>query len=231
VAKIPSNPTKQVVFNGIKYDFWYAGAMPEADKKYGILSPIMPIGHHEYGKAARFFFLWRCDCGKIKSYPVKEVLSGKSKSCGCLSYNLNPSGWTKSRNPPMSSWKTLYNRYKQSATHRRLNFNISLEFFISMASCNCSFCGDGLRVFNKWNESSARAKAKHITADEMKKYEITVSGIDRINSSLGYTEENCQPCCKDCNRAKMDLSEQEFLCLVKKIYMKRIKDLQPVAHC
>lgn len=205
--------------------------MPEANKKYGILCPIMPIGHYEYGKCKRFFFLWQCDCGKMKSYPVKEVLSGKTKSCGCLSYNLNPSGWTKSRNPPMSSWKILYNRYKQSAAHRNLDFDISLEFFILTASRNCSFCGSALRPFNKWSEPSAMAKAKHITAEEMKKYEILVSGVDRIDNLVGYTEQNCQPCCKDCNRAKMDLSEQEFLSLVKKIYLKRIKDDSEVVKC
>ena len=36
-------------------------------------------------------------------------------------------------------------------------------------------------------------------------------GIDRIDNSIGYLEENCAPCCKYCNYMKKDMSEQDFL--------------------
>lgn len=35
---------------------------------------------------------------------------------------------------------------------------------------------------------------------------IRSSGIDRINNSLGYTIENCTPCCKSCNKLKSNFS-------------------------
>ena len=44
------------------------------------------------------------------------------------------------------------------------------------------------------------------------------NGIDRINSSNGYTLENVVPCCSYCNRMKMDLGYNEFLHLIEKIY-------------
>ena len=37
------------------------------------------------------------------------------------------------------------------------------------------------------------------------------TGLDRINSELGYTVENIQPCCKWCNMAKSDRSEKDFI--------------------
>jgi hypothetical protein len=39
------------------------------------------------------------------------------------------------------------------------------------------------------------------------------SGVDRKNSNLGYTEENCVPCCARCNRirGKDDISHSEMI--------------------
>ena len=42
-------------------------------------------------------------------------------------------------------------------------------------------------------------------------------GIDRKDSSLGYTEKNCVPCCKKCNWMKRDLSITDWLGQMKKI--------------
>lgn len=36
------------------------------------------------------------------------------------------------------------------------------------------------------------------------------NGIDRIDSSRGYVEGNCVPCCKHCNYAKGNLSIGDF---------------------
>lgn len=193
--------------------------MPDSNEKYALLTAIEPIGYRFYGKQKRFFFLWNCDCGKVKQYPVKDVLSGNCKSCGCLSYNQNPSGWTKSRNPQLSSWRGLYTRYKTSAKHRDIDFNMSLDDFISVASKPCFFCGNGTAEYNKWQEPWTQTKGRFITAEEKKAYTITRTGIDRINNQMGYAPNNIQPCCKNCNRAKMDLSQEDFLSLIERIYL------------
>lgn len=31
-----------------------------------------------------------------------------------------------------------------------------------------------------------------------------VNGLDRIDNSKGHTKENCVPCCRECNQARMD---------------------------
>jgi len=41
--------------------------------------------------------------------------------------------------------------------------------------------------------------------------------LDRIDSKIGYTLENCTPCCKLCNTMKWDLSIQDFYSHIDKI--------------
>ncbi len=43
-------------------------------------------------------------------------------------------------------------------------------------------------------------------------------GIDRIDSKLDYTLDNCVPCCKTCNYLKKDLTFEEFKSHTNKIY-------------
>lgn len=43
------------------------------------------------------------------------------------------------------------------------------------------------------------------------------NGLDRIDSSKGYTMSNVQPCCYLCNQLKSNLDEEVFLNHIKKI--------------
>ena len=42
-------------------------------------------------------------------------------------------------------------------------------------------------------------------------------GMDRINSDLGYTEENTVPCCSRCNTMKMDMKTDDWFNHMKRI--------------
>jgi hypothetical protein len=44
------------------------------------------------------------------------------------------------------------------------------------------------------------------------------NGIDRVVPDKGYVYDNCVPCCKYCNRAKSDLTTEQFKNLIIKIY-------------
>ena len=80
--------------------------------------------------------------------------------------------------------------YKRSAEQRKINWLLTEDEFESFWKKPCSYCGD----------------------------EIETIGIDRIDSKKSYEINNCKPCCTDCNKMKLDLSEDEFLKLIKKIY-------------
>lgn len=38
-----------------------------------------------------------------------------------------------------------------------------------------------------------------------------MNGIDRRDPNKGYTVENCVPCCEQCNYAKLDYTEDEYV--------------------
>ena len=78
-------------------------------------------------------------------------------------------------------YKRLY-YYKRGATARNLDWELSTDKAYEMFRKNCYYCGSLPQPLN---------------------------GIDRLDSSLGYTERNTVPCCRLCNKAKSntDLSE------------------------
>lgn len=45
-----------------------------------------------------------------------------------------------------------------------------------------------------------------------------LNGIDRIDSSKGYTIDNCVSCCPLCNQMKSNIDQNMFLTQIEKIY-------------
>lgn len=81
----------------------------------------------------------------------------------------------------------VYKSYIKGAKRRKLEFKISFEFFCNSINKNCFYC------------------------------EEKANGIDRLDSSKGYIEENCVPCCTICNRMKSNYTLDYFLSKCKKI--------------
>lgn len=85
--------------------------------------------------------------------------------------------------------KFYFNRTKRAARQRGIDFDISLDFFLSLWNDKCKYCGDI----------------------------VSTAGIDRIDSKIGYTSSNCVRCCTICNKAKNNLNIEEFINHCKKI--------------
>lgn len=66
---------------------------------------------------------------------------------------------------------------KRSATRREIEWHLNDDEAKKMLVMPCVYCA-------------------HLNL------EVRVNGIDRLDSSKGYTTENCRPCCKDCNYMK-----------------------------
>ncbi|NBO23189.1 hypothetical protein EBU94_07630 [bacterium] len=47
---------------------------------------------------------------------------------------------------------------------------------------------------------------------------LTYNGIDRVDNSKGYQDDNIVPCCGECNWIKNRLNKDQFLNKVKKIF-------------
>lgn len=80
--------------------------------------------------------------------------------------------------------------YKRSAEQRNIDWLLTEEDFEMFWQKPCSYCGSIIETI----------------------------GIDRVDSSKPYEINNCKSCCSDCNKMKMDLSEEYFLKMIKKIY-------------
>jgi 5-methylcytosine-specific restriction endonuclease McrA len=101
----------------------------------------------------------------------------------------------------------VFKRMKVQAKIRDLEFNLTREFVYCETQKTCFYCSEPP------SNRSVRSSRKEV---------YFYNGLDRIDSSLGYTETNVVPCCYSCNRAKSDLSQSEFYALVEAIYKTRI---------
>ena len=155
----------------------------------------------EYDKAEGAYWICQCDCGsetkKVKSYSLR---SGKTQSCGCYqkecasSLNRLPDG--------ENSFRQLLASYKNCARTRELSFDLSSEQFRYLTKQSCFYCGtEPARVFRTVNPTG----------------DYICNGVDRLDSTKGYSEENCVPCCKTCNLMKLDRSVEEFVTACRSI--------------
>ncbi len=140
-------------------------------------------------------WLCQCDCGNktvVNAYALERIRS--CKSCGMK------------KEYALASFNYLYSQYRNRAKNTNKSFFLSKEQFRSITSMSCYFCG-----------IEPRNKVKY--TGKCKLYgDYIYNGVDRLDNSKGYIIKNCVPCCKDCNYAKGELTKDEFLNLVNRIY-------------
>lgn len=75
----------------------------------------------------------------------------------------------------------IYSRYRCDAKRRAIVFELDFDIFSDLLERDCFYCG--------------KAQSR---------------GVDRYDSNLGYTIDNCVACCSDCNEIKMDRSAYDM---------------------
>ncbi len=174
-------------------------------EKRGKLKAIKRV---ENNKTNHQQYLFLCDCGNTKVISKGIFCRGEVKSCGCTKEeNLKTLNYTRNDDPQMSAMNTIIYQYKKAAKRRNISFTIQDEDFIQVTKGNCYFCGE-------------------IPSKILKKKKITqiYNGVDRLNNKLGYTKENCVPCCTICNRMKMAHTMEVFLNKISLIFKKHIEN-------
>lgn len=150
---------------------------------------------------------WKCicNCGKTVVKRGANLIQGGTTSCGCLKFKYLEEG--------ESGFNKVYVDYKIGAKKRNLDFNLTKEQFKEINSKNCHYC----KIEPLQSKTTGNTKC----SNEAKDYgNYTYNGIDRKDNNLGYTLENSLPCCLICNRAKGNMSYQEFI-----DYIGRFKDV------
>lgn len=168
-------------------------------KKYGKLS-VISFSHINDCRMS----VWNClcDCGTHKKIRANSLSTGAVISCGC--YNKEHNLYKMMDTSPI---EFLYFNYQRGSKARNIEFDLTMECFSILVVSSCHYCGD--------LESN--------TLRRYKKEEFKYNGIDRKDSSLGYTIDNCVPCCVRCNFSKGIMTEQEFDIWIRKVYAFRNK--------
>jgi hypothetical protein len=155
-------------------------------------------------KELSIFYICQCECGNTTEVRAAELRSGGVRSCGCLKHDSLVKRH-KETNPDGDSRYILLSTYRYGAKKRGLAFTIPKDVFYSNVQQPCTFCG---------------SCCTSVVNNRYGNYPFHYTGLDRIDSSLGYTEGNVQPCCKICNKMKSNYTEEMFLHHVAKVYKK-----------
>ena len=153
----------------------------------------------------------KCDCGNLISVCRNSLIRTEynTKSCGC--YNKKRTiTMGRNRKRPLTEVPItqILCRYICSAKKRNHLFELSREEFTSLIFQHCFYCGKA---------PDQLKQNRNFTNDR-----ILYNGIDRIDSSQGYTIGNCVTCCKQCNTSKWNTSQPDFFNMVKRIYEKHL---------
>lgn len=146
-------------------------------------------------KSRNTIWLCKCSCGSYKKIRADSLKSGRTISCGCAMRRL-------------SSEQALYNRVvsgiKNGAKQRKLNFELTEEQIKNLIHKPCVYC-------TRTNISCTTRY--HI---EEKLYH---NGLDRIDGTKGYTIDNVQPACGECNTLRFDtFTIEETKAMVKALW-------------
>lgn len=136
------------------------------------------------------YWICQCDCGKQKTVMRRSLIAGHTKSCGCK-------GSTLTNNAMIN---IVQADYKGRCKVKGFEFSLTREKFSELIQSPCSYCGA--------TESNTKMEGGRA---------FKYNGIDRVDSNLGYTENNTVTCCRFCNIAKASYTKEEFLSHIKRV--------------
>lgn len=128
-----------------------------------------------------------CDCGNQKIIRASALKSGDTKACGCLHYK----GYKELS-------LTYFARLESAAKRRGHEFKISIKQIWELyekQKRKCALSGTPIIIDKHFGKRTGKQTAS----------------LDRINSDLGYINENIQWVHKDVNIMKMDMPQDKFL--------------------
>jgi len=173
----------------------------ETGKVYGKLTVLSREENTKFGTAR---WLCRCECGNTIVINAGTLRNGRQKSCGCIKGGVKRGG--------NIIYSKALSSIRNTSNKKNIPCCLNLGDVIKIMNDACAYCGQP--PHDKKYAYHRTRKTEGIESDEY----LYLNGIDRINPSGGYTIDNVISCCKYCNRAKSDLSVNEFKEHIIKIY-------------
>lgn len=104
---------------------------------------------------------------------------------------------------PNAGERYAYKRIKSDAAAARRVFEIPFDWFVKMCHEPCHYCG-------RSDRNTISIKSRAVTGGFVVR-DFKYNGLDRLDNAVGYTVENCVPCCAVCNRGKNSMGYNEFI--------------------
>lgn len=165
---------------------------------------LTTIGLDHKDKYGHSYCKFLCECGRITIQAAANVAIGEVVSCGCYRDEVLVRLHEAQRFPEgVAAFNSLYSVYRSAGKSREYEFSLSKEEFFLLTKGCCEYCG--VVPHRVWKGSS-RCMSPYV-----------YNGVDRIDNSLGYTTNNVVSCCLTCNRAKNNLSLEEFQKWIKRL--------------
>lgn len=157
-------------------------------KRFGrlVLKNVYAKGLYTYGYTV-------CDCGGVKYPRISHLISGATTSWGCVTIEHNKE---RTRTTNESCRRGVMKGYQRHSRLVGRDFALTVEQCYALFEGFCAYCGVEPRT--QYAASSALTKP------------FFYNGIDRLDSSRGYTIENVVSCCKTCNFAKSNSTIEEW---------------------
>lgn len=141
-----------------------------------------------------------CKCGTRVIRSLQSVVSGSTRSCGCLCSDLNKTGYGEISGQ-------FWRRTKSSAAKRGKGFSISIKY--------------AWGLFLKQNKRCSLTGVNLIFVSDGNNLRNQTASLDRIDSSKGYIKGNVQWVHKRINWIKSTLGEDELIYWCRKIINKK----------
>lgn len=165
-------------------------------KKFGRLQVISVIKEEKYYSCNCL-----CVCGKETKVFTFSLKKGTTTSCGCYYVESRSHKKSKPRSDIKPNGRSAGNyvflTYRRNAKVRNFEFRLTKDQFAEIVVKNCYYCNSPPTQTYKY-------------ATPKKSEAFTYSGIDRRDNKIGYTLDNCVPCCTICNKAKGSLPLEDF---------------------
>ncbi len=142
-----------------------------------------------------------CDCGEkriVRQYDIIHRQKLQCKKCGWKQLG-------EKKRKPDAGLNALILDYKKRCERDGLIFDLNNELFRKLTSSNCHYCN--------------KKPSNRVFKDQDHRSQYIFNGIDRVDNKIGYTGNNCVPCCKNCNFAKGKLSYSEFRQFIRSVYV------------
>lgn len=146
-----------------------------------------------------------CDCGKPREVRATRLLRGSVESCAACAKTSAAARGAETRAFPGNevAIRMVIATYKENARRRGLLFSLSDEGMRGLLAGRCYYCD---------------SPPSSVRTSKSRRASITYNGIDRLNNAGGYTSENVVSCCAACNFAKREMSVEQFLQHIAKIF-------------